>query len=162
MAEYVLPKFEALIESSDNFTIENEKVHVLIRAKYTHGKPLRGLATVTVSEEDPFGLYCIRKPRSKKTKPDNDDENLVKKSFNIDGEETVELDIKNELKFDLNEKDKWLDVKNYKIHVEVTEGLTGLVQTIDKTIKVHKNTYQITTDLQTNGPKQETPCDINV
>ncbi|XP_031622614.1 CD109 antigen-like, partial [Contarinia nasturtii] len=162
VAEYVLPKFETLIESSDSFTITDEKVRAVIRAKYTHGKPLRGLATVTVTEDDPFGNYYIRKPQSKKNKQDDDDNNLVKKSFNIDGEETIEFDIKNELKFDLTEKDKWLDVKNYKIKVEVTEGLTGLTQTTDKTIKIHKNTYQITTDLHTNGPKRDTPCDINI
>ncbi|XP_031636083.1 ovostatin-like, partial [Contarinia nasturtii] len=80
VAEYVLPKFEAIIDSSDNFTVEDEK---------------------------------------------------------------------------------WSDVKNYKIKVEVTEGLTGLTQTADKTIKVHRDTYKITSNLK-NRPQRDAPCDIKI
>ncbi|XP_031637598.1 pregnancy zone protein-like, partial [Contarinia nasturtii] len=157
VAEYVLPKFEAIIDSSDNFTVEDEKVRAVIRTKYTHGKPLRGLATVIITEDDPNRAFGFFELQSKKKKSNDDDNYLMKKSFNIDGKETIEVDIKKELKFDI----KWSDVKNYKIKVEVTEGLTGLTQTADKTIKVHRDTYKITRNLK-NRPQRDAPCDIKI
>lgn len=159
MAEYVLPKFEAIIESADHFTLDDEKIRAVIRAKYTHGKPLRGSVTVSVMEEESFG--CFRRKISTVTKED-DDGSLVKKTFNIDGQETVEFDIAKELKFERNENNRWETLRNFKIKADVTEGLTGLVQSIDKTVKVHVDTYEITTDLLSNDAKRDSTIDINV
>lgn len=159
MAEYVLPKFEAIIESPDHFTVDDEKVRLIVRAKYTHGKPLRGSVTVTVEEEETFGYFrCRRLSQAHK----DDDCTLAKKTFNIDGQETVEFDIAKELKFERSEKTRWENVRNFKIKADVTEGLTGLVQSTDKTVKVHLDSYEITTDLNTNEPKRDTTLDLNV
>lgn len=130
----------------------------MIRVKYTHGKPLRGLATVKVTEYDPYELYRSHR-LSKKIKLK--DKVVARRTFNIDGEETIEFDIKNELKFDPTKDDR-LDVKNYKIKVDVTEALTGLVQSTDAEVKVYRNTYEISTDLQTYGPLRGIPCNLNV
>lgn len=153
-----MPKFEAIIESSDHFTLDDEKVRAVVRAKYTHGKPLRGSVTVSVSEEEAFGYFRYRRESQA-----NQEENILsKKTFNIDGQETVEFDIKNELKFDRYEKTRWENVRNYKIKVDVTEGLTGLVQSIDKTVKVHLDSYDISTDLHSNEAKRDSILDLNV
>lgn len=158
VAEYVLPKFEAIIESADHFTLDDEKIRAVIRAKYTHGKPLRGSVTVSVMEEESFG--CFRRKIS--TAKEEDDGALVKKTFNIDGHETVEFDIAKELKFERNENNRWETLRNFKIKADVTEGLTGLIQSTDKTVKVHMDTYNITTDLLSNDPKRDSTIDINV
>lgn len=160
MAEYVLPKFEAIIESPDHFTLDDEKVRVLVQAKYTHGKPLRGSVTVSVTEEERFGYHRFRK-LSHANKED-EDVILAMKTFNIDGQETVEFDIRKDLKFEPNEKTRWENVRNFKIKADVTEGLTGLVQSTDKTVKVHLDAYNISTDLHTNAPKRDSTLDINV
>lgn len=157
VAEYVLPKFEATIESPDHFCIEDGKVRVVVRAKYTHGKPLKGTAIVTVTEEDNFGYFRYRKESLEKKQ-----EQLVQKSFAIDGQETVEFDIKNELKFDRNDDDSFSDVKNFKIKIQVTESLTGLQQSTEKTIKIHKRTYEVRTDLTNAAVKRESTIDISV
>lgn len=163
VAEYVLPKFEATIESPDHFCIEDGKVRVVVGAKYTHGKPLKGTAIVTVTEED---LLCDGRRsgyfRYRKESREKKQEQLVQKSFAIDGQETVEFDIKNELKFDRNDDDSFSDVKKFKIKVQVTESLTGLQQSTKKTIKIHKRTYEVSTDLTNAAVKRESTIDISV
>lgn len=157
VAEYVLPKFEATIESPDHFCIEDGKVRVVVGAKYTHGKPLKGTAIVTVTEEDLIFYFRYRKESIEKKQ-----EELVQKSFAIDGQETVEFDIKNELKFDRNDDDSFSDVKKFKIKIQVTESLTGLQQSAKKTIKIHKRTYEVSTDLTNAAVKRESTVDISV
>lgn len=159
MAEYVLPKFEAIIESSDHFTLDDEKVRVVVRGKYTHGKPLKGSVTVTVEEEEPFGCFRYRRESHASKAEDNF---LTKKTFNIDGQETIEFDIEKELKFDRSDKNRWENVRNFKIKADVTEGLTGLVQSAEKTVKVHLDTYDISTDLHASEAKRDSTIDLNV
>lgn len=160
VAEYVLPKFEVKIDSPDHFTLDDEKVQVVIRAKYTHGKPLRGTAVVTVKEEDNFGTFRFR--RVSHASIQNPSDHLVKKTVTIDGQETVEFNIKDELKFDRSDKNKYCDLQNFKIEVEVTETLTGLSQTAVKTVKVHKDSYKITTDLSYDSIKKDSSADVTV
>lgn len=164
VAEYVLPKFEATIESPDHFCIEDGKVRVVVGAKYTHGKPLKGTAVVTVTEEDltHLKLAHLKTDRKRKESLEKKQEQLVQKSFAIDGQETVEFDIKNELKFDRNDDDSYSDVKKFKIKIEVTESLTGLQQSAKKTIKIHKRTYEVSTDLTNAAVKRESTIDISV
>lgn len=161
IAEYVLPKFEVRVESCDHFTIDDQKIHAIIRAKYTHGKPLRGTAVVSISEVDNFGYFRYARRCSQAKKPDDDD-TCVKKTAIIDGQESFEFDIQNELKFDRSESNKYFDLKNFKIKAEVTETLTGLSQCAEKTIKVHKNTYDITTDLTNDALKRDSTIDLSV
>lgn len=161
IAEYVLPKFEVKIESDDHFTIDDQKVVAIIRAKYTHGKPLRGTAVVSISEEDNFGYFRYR--RGSKAKPeDAADDASVKKTIVIDGRESIEFDIQNDLKFDRSESNKYFELKNFKIKAEVTETLTGLSQCAEKTIKVHKDAYDISTDLTNDAIKRDSTIDLNV
>lgn len=133
----------------------------IIRAKYTHGKPLRGAtACVSISEEDNFGYFRYR--RCSKAKPENDDKRVKKTVDIIDGSESVEFDIQNELKFDRSESNKYCDLKNFKIKTEVTETLTGLTQRAEKAIKVHKDAYDICTDLTNDALKRDSTIDLNV
>lgn len=158
VAKYVLPKFEATIEGNDHFTLEDEKVVVNIGAKYTHGKPLRSKAIITVSEEDNFGYFRFRR----ESVASQEESVLVKKTVDIDGIETIEFNIKDELKYDRSERNRFFDVKNFKIDVEVTENLTGLTQATSKTIKVHKNTYDVSSDLTHAGLKRDSSFDVTV
>lgn len=161
IAEYILPKFEVKLESDDHFTIDDQKIHAIVRANYTHGKPLSGTAKITISEEDNFGYFRYRK-HSRASKPDDDDI-CVKKTIILDhGQESIEFDIEQELKFDRSESNKYFDLKNFKIKAEVTETLTGLSQCDEKTIKIHKNTYDITTDLTNDAIKRDSTIDLNV
>lgn len=128
--EYVLPKFEVSIDSAKYFTIKEGKVTVIVNAKYTYGKKLRGKATVSVSGIENFGcVYQTRPRRGKKGSDDEEDEGnpLVKKTIDIDGRAIIEFDIKNELKYDLEvENNKYYSSKEFKISVKVVEDLTGL------------------------------------
>lgn len=158
VAEFVLPKFEAIIEGNDHFTLEDEKVIVNIGAKYTHGKSLRGKADITISEEDNFGYFRFRR----ESVASQEESTLVRKTVDIDGLETIEFNIKDELKYDLSDRNRFFDVKNFKIDVEITEMLTGLTQSASKTVKVHKNTYDVSSDLTHAGLKRDSSVDVTV
>lgn len=160
IAEYVLPKFEVQIEANDHFTIDDQKVIAIIRAKYTHGKPLRGTAVVSISGEDNFGYFRYR--RCTQIKNPEDDDSCCKKTIIVDGQESVEFDIQNDLKFDRSESNKYFDSKNFKIKAELTETLTGLSQCAEKTIKVHKETYDISTDLKNDAIKRDSTVSLSV
>lgn len=158
VAEYVLPKFEAIIEGNDHFTLEDEKVVVTIGAKYTHGKSLRGKAIVTITEEDNFGYFRFRR----ESVASQEESTLIKKTVDTDGLETIEFNIKDDLKYDRSESNRFFDVKNFKVDVEVTEILTGLTQCASKTVKVHKNTYDVSSDLTHAGLKRDSSFDVTV
>lgn len=77
VAQTVLPKFEIAINSPRDFMPEDKKAHVVVYAKYTHGKPLKGKVDV---------LVCG-----------------YKKSVAINGQEKIEFDIEKDLKYDQKE-----------------------------------------------------------
>lgn len=151
------------VESDDHFSIDDKTVNAIIRAKYTHGKPLRGTAVVSISEDDNFGCFRYRRHSPANKSGGDDDDTCVKKTcVIIDGHETVEFDIQNELKFDRSERNKYSNSKRFKIKTEVTETLTGLSQSAEKTITVYKDSYDITTDLRSNALKRDSTVDLSV
>lgn len=131
--EYVLPKFEVNIESPDSFTLKDGKVMALINAKYTYGKRVRGTATISISEGDNLGLFYRHGRPGKNGGNDDDGINaLVKRTIQIDGRAAVEFDIKNELKYDLEEEsNRFYNSKNFTIHVKLVEDLTGTIKLLE-------------------------------
>lgn len=149
VAEYVLPKFEVAIESPDHFSLDDGQVRIVIRAKYTHGKPMKGAAIATISYESMPGFVY--------THTNANSEPLTKKYMFIDGRETIAFSIEHELKF----LPQFRDMR-YKIEVDLTETLTGLLQSTDKVVTVHKDTYEITTDLRKFALKTNSKVQANV
>lgn len=149
-----MPKFEVVIESENIVSLRDEKVPVVVRAKYTHGKPLKGKATICVSEEEQFGyrFHTI-------SETDDGDNALVKKIIDIDGSGEISFDIANDLKFESTE---YCDFKNFEIRAEVVEHLTGLSQNAKTNVKIFKNTFDVTTDLDRDGLKRESSIDVLV
>lgn len=159
MAEYVLPKFEVSIESPDHFTVKDKTLFAVVRAKYTYGKPLKGKAIVCVTEEDNFGCFRYRR-ESEST--ENRDNALVRKTIDVDGSGQLEFDIEKELKYDRSESNRYYSVRKFKINVELVENLTGLTQSTEKTIKVHRNAYEVSTDLDRSCLKRDSSNDVTV
>lgn len=157
MSEYVLPTFEVQIESNDDFIVEDEKIRAIIRAKYMHGKALRGTAIVSINEES-YGYYPYRS-ESESNEPEVP---LAKKTIVLDGHETIEFDIKNDLKFDRKASEEFYRVSSFVIKAEVTETLTGLSQSATKTINIHRDTYDITTDRSNVGLKRGSTINLTV
>lgn len=131
VSEYVLPKFEAKIEASDEITINDEKLRAVISAKYTYGKPLKGKAVVSVAERDYYGGAVFRVIDGKDVKQDDA---LCKKIIEIDGRGPIEFDLVKELSM---EKKSSLgcsrysyrgceEYKEFEVSAEVIEDLTGL------------------------------------
>lgn len=139
-----MPKFSATIEANDHWVIKQEKIKALIRAKYTYGKDMRGKATIKVTEEYPFDCYFLR---------DKKPEILVEKTVPIDGRGEIELDIANELKFDMNNKHD--DQRKFKIQAEVVGEFTEQAISCEKCVTVYKHPYNIITDLEPCSIKQD-------
>lgn len=125
MAEYVLPKFKIEIDSPAKFMPEDGKAHVVVRAKYTHGMSLKG--TLAVEVHEPFRSGA-----------------LAKKTVAIDGEQTIEFDIKKDLKFCQSNSEA-----RYHVIANVTENLTGLSQSCTMDIEV-ESTYVVRTNPDVN------------
>lgn len=87
VAEYVLPKYEVLIDTPKHQYYKQGKVRASVRTKYTYGKPVKGELTVSVYPKtygsfQPFALNLI-----------------ARKAMKIDGKSNVEFDISDELHF---------------------------------------------------------------
>lgn len=129
--EYVLPKFEIGIDSPRDFMPEDKKVHVVVRAHYTHGKPIKCTAIVEVE------TYS---------------QSLLKKTVVINGQETIEFDIEKDLKYGQNTFEGM-----YRVTAKVTENLTGLSQECGIEINVHSSyVIRINSDTQTKFKRGST------
>lgn len=159
VAEYVLPKFKVAIESPDHFSRDDGKIQVVIRAKYTHGKPIKGTATASISEVSKFGSVNSGSVFGSKPKINA---SLSTKTINIDGRGTIEFSIQDEINFYPGEYNRYYNERNYEIKVDVTETLTGLSQSTDKVVTVHRDTYKITSDLKNIVLKPASTVQANV
>lgn len=117
----MLPRFKVEIEAQDEFTVKSEVIRAVISAKYTYGKPLKGKATVSISEREPYGCppfgFRIVDVETKEEKP------LCKKVVDIDGRGSVEFDIEKDLACSYEARNR--EYRNLEIGVEVEEELTG-------------------------------------
>lgn len=146
VAEYVLPTFEVTAAAPKTVTFKQGKIPVVVKAKYTYGKPVVGKATVRAPLPyywvHPYPHHPFPHPMpiqfaadgvektttttttttTTSTTPMPPRPSHVEKVVPIDGTATVEFDIKDDLK---------LDDGNYWNHVtyevSVVEDLTGRV-----------------------------------
>lgn len=126
VAEYVLPKFDVKIDSSNDVSIKDGKLRAIIRSKYTYGKLVKGEAIVSLA---PISMYYDHTPNFN-----------TLKTIPIDGKGTVEFDFEKDLKLHLNDYES---SRNFKLTAIVTEELTGRNQTESKTITIHRKRYKI-------------------
>ncbi|XP_037921191.1 CD109 antigen-like isoform X10 [Hermetia illucens] len=122
--EYVLPKFEVIVDAEKHAYFEDGKIRATIRAKYTYGKPVKGTAEVTVAPKHSymFASGAAIQGETKKTVP-------------IDGKAPVEF----ELLFD--RKNDW--DKQMTVTAVVEEKLTGNKQNGSADVTVHRDKYEI-------------------
>lgn len=104
IAEYILPKFETIIDSPDDFTVKDEKIRLIVRSKYTHGKLVKGRAIVSLR---PTGVG-------------NSD--IIIKRVPLDGKGVVEFDAETELKLKFYDN---YSSQNYLVQAIVLEEFTG-------------------------------------
>lgn len=125
VAEYVLPKFDVIIDTPKHHYYKDGKVRMTIRTKYTYGKPLKGEVTVSVYPK----TYGSFQPLISNL--------ITRKVAKIDGKTYFEFDIKEELNF--NEDYEQM----VAIDAVVEEEFTGRKQNTTTEISVHKSKYKI-------------------
>lgn len=133
-----------MIESDDYFTLDDENVQIILRAKYMHGLPMKGTAIVSISEK----IFGYNFP-------------LAKKTVVLDGRETIEFNIQDELKLHRGESSHFIEMV-YEIKAEITETITGITKFAEKTITITENAYKITTDLTNKTLKQDSTANVTV
>ncbi|XP_031620960.1 CD109 antigen-like [Contarinia nasturtii] len=126
--EYVLPKFDVKIDSSEHFNVKDGKIRAIIRSKYTYGKLVKGRAIVTV------------KPTSYLAWSTRRETDTVAKTIPIDGKGTIELDITDDLHI---QPDEFKRSTTYALSAVVVEELTGRNQSASKDITIHQLRYKI-------------------
>jgi CD109 antigen len=127
VAEYVLPKYEVIVESDPHVTFKDEKIRATVRAKYTYGKPVKG--QVTLSAYPVLWLGGVQ--------PFVQD-SIVRKVIQVEaGKGSAEFDIRKELKIEG-------DYERY-INIEAIfeEELTGRRQNGSTQITIHKFKYNM-------------------
>ncbi|BET03014.1 thioester-containing protein [Nesidiocoris tenuis] len=77
VAEYVLPKFEVIVEAPAHATFKKPKVPITIKAKYTFGQLVKGEATITTSNDNNYYSEEQVKPTTKTIKVDNVGETVI-------------------------------------------------------------------------------------
>ncbi|KAL7293106.1 hypothetical protein TKK_0013261 [Trichogramma kaykai] len=124
VAEYVLPKFEVTIDSALHATFKQGKISVVVHAKYTYGKPVKGEATITAFPDiySPVLQPVYQSP--------------IRKIVKIEGKTTVDFDIVEDLR--VTDDDYRRPVV---IEVAVEEAVTGRRQNNSMQITLHKHKY---------------------
>lgn len=145
VAEYVLPKYEVLVDSNPHVTFKDGKIRATIRAKYTYGKPVKGQATV--SAYPVLWLGAVQ--------PFIQD-SIVRKVIQVDGKGTTEFDIKDELKIES-------DYERYiKIEAIFEEELTGRRQNGSTQVTVHKYKYNIELIKESDSYRPGLPFNLHI
>jgi CD109 antigen len=143
VAEYVLPKFEVIVDSNPHVTFKDGKIVATVRAKYTYGKPVKGQATISaypvlwLGGVQPFVQ-----------------DSIVRKVIEVDGKGTTEFDIRSELKIEG-------DYERYvNIEAIFEEELTGRRQNGSTQITIHKFKYNMELIKETEQYKPGLPFNL--
>lgn len=128
--EYVLPKFDVMIDSPNDFSAKDGKIRAIVRSKYTYGKLVKGEAIVSLTPIQSYSYYSMEQ-RHRGT---------VLKTIKIDGKGTVEFDVENDLRIEFTD---YTRSRNYDLKAVVIEELTGRNQSASKSITIHQSRYKI-------------------
>lgn len=131
IAEYVLPKFDVIIDASTEFSAKDGKIRAIVRSMYTYGKHVKGDAIVSLTPSRTLSYYGYS------TKQDADS---VLKTTKVDGKGSIEFSIDDDLHLDFaeNKRDRY-----YELRATVIEELTGQNQSVTKDIVIHESRYNV-------------------
>lgn len=125
VAEYVLPKFEVTIDTPKLTTFKDDNIHIIVRSKYTFGKPVKGEATISVFPK----FYGSYQPFVSSL--------ITRKVVEIDGKASLEFNIREELGF----KEDYQ--REITIEAVVEEALTGRKQNTTTSMTLYKDKYTL-------------------
>lgn len=143
VAEYVLPTFEAFIETPTDVLYKNGKILANVRGKYTFGKPVHGEAHVSLRQ---LGGWR------------SDDEEVVvaRKVIKVSTKGEVEFDLVGDLQL-ADEQTNTLDLE-----VSLEEEFTGRQKNVSKTITVHRDEFKIQRTSYSGFYTEGKPFDVDL
>ncbi|CRL04856.1 CLUMA_CG017909, isoform A [Clunio marinus] len=128
--EYVLPKFEVIIDSNEFVDYKDGKINATVCAKYTFGKLAKGKAKVSaiVKKASSYSGCFGQPPMTMK----------VLKYVDVDGRTDFDFDMVEELELTEIEGDTLV-----KLSASFTEDLTGRKYEGSKEVTIYKRNYKI-------------------
>lgn len=131
IAEYVLPKFDVIIDASTEFSAKDGKIRAIVRSMCTYGKHVKGDAIVSLTPSRTLSYYGYSSQQ---------DADTVLKTTKVDGKGSVEFSIDDDLHLDFveNKRDRY-----YELRATVIEELTGQNQSVTKDIVIHESRYNV-------------------
>lgn len=129
VAEYVLPKFEVIVEANPHVTFAQGKIHATVSGKYTFGKLAKGKAKV--SAQIVRNIFSHRMPSEV-------NEQKVEKIVDVDGKKDIKFDIKDELKITQIDDDEEVQIK-----ATFVEELSGKEHSGTTKVTIHKTEHKI-------------------
>lgn len=145
VSEYTLPKFEVVLDIDEHPNYEEGKIRASVSAKYTFGKKAKGNATVIAKVPNHYNNQ-LRKYES----------TIVEKTVEVNGNEPIEFDIKDELKIEYKYQEKSVDFT-----AKFKEELTGREMNVTKTVKIHVTPHIIKLAKVTDNFKPGLPFKIS-
>lgn len=134
VAEYVLPKFEVIVEANPHVAFDEGKIRVTVSGKYTFGKLAKGKATVTAKVMK-HGFHGRKKKNQE-----------MVKIVDIDGKKDVEFDIKDELNIIKIDDDEIIEIDEDEIidiKATLVEELSGKEHSGSTKVTIHKRPHTI-------------------
>jgi CD109 antigen len=131
VAEYVLPKFEFILDANTDANFKDGKITATARAKYTFGKIAKGNATITAEKKRQWWGQQNKK---------------VTKTVEVDGKKFVEFDIEKELGITEKYQEHTVDLS-----ATFTEELSGKEQNATAKVQIHITPHKI--EMKRNGDK---------
>lgn len=144
VAEYVLPKFEVTIDTPKLTTFKDDSLRILVRSKYTYGKPVKGEATISVFPK----FYGSYQPFVSSL--------ITRKVVEIDGKASVEFNIRDELGFKEDYE------REITIEAVVEEALTGRKQNTTTSMTLYKEKYALSFTTESNKYKPGLPVEATI
>jgi CD109 antigen len=160
--EYVLPKFEVKVSPSGISSFKKGKFVVIVDAKYTYGKPVKGSATVQISHPRAYKLVQLLQAQESSVARIRPrpivNTNYIRKVVPINGRAIVEFDIKKD--FLIDEVVEY--VETISVEATVTEELTGIALVGNNNIPIYPYDYVITVTKQDTSFKPGLPFHFEV
>lgn len=131
VAEYVLPKFEVLIDTNNDIHYKYGKINATIKAQYTFGKFAKGTATVTAevsTQYSGFGRAYSRQHSARK----------VSRTLEVDGKNSVEFDLEKDFGIKSNDYDRLVHIE-----AQFKEELSGKEVNASTDVRVHKTEHNL-------------------
>lgn len=131
VAEYVLPKFEVLIDTNNDIHYNYGNIRATIRAQYTFGKVAKGTATITAEVSTQYSGFSRAYTRQQSSRK-------VSRTLQVDGKNFAEFNLERDFGIRNNDYDRLVHIE-----AQFKEELSGKEVNASTDVRVHKTEHNL-------------------